>query len=85
MDGRVLSGTPEFVQGDEAAVYAFARELLEKRAVSDSAYQAVEGHLGKTGVVELVGILGYYGLISMTIIAFQVPVPTGSPEPFAAT
>jgi 4-carboxymuconolactone decarboxylase len=38
--------------------------------------------LGQRGVVELVGILGYYGLISMTIVAFEVPLPEGAPEPF---
>jgi len=33
-------------------------------------------------VVELVGILGYYGLISMTINAFEVPLPQGADQPF---
>ena len=32
--------------------------------------------------VELVGILGYYGLISMTINAFAVPLPDGAEDPF---
>ena len=84
--GRHLAGgrrsdphrrNPPFVEDDEAAVYAFARELVDGHAVSDSTYRAVEDRLGKTGIVELVGILGYYGLISMTIVAFQVPVPAG--------
>jgi 4-carboxymuconolactone decarboxylase len=29
-----------------------------------------------------VGILGYYTLISMTINAFEVPLPAGAPDPF---
>jgi len=33
-------------------------------------------------VVELVGILGYYGLISMTINTFEVPLPPGADQPF---
>lgn len=75
--------TPHFVHADEAAVHAFARELLEAREVSDATYREAERHLGRTGVVELVGILGYYGLISMTIVAFRVPLPEGAAEPFA--
>jgi 4-carboxymuconolactone decarboxylase len=75
--------TPSFAQGDEAAVYAFARELLEKRSVSEQVYRGATEHLGAKGVIELVGILGYYGLISMTIVAFEVPIPNGGPEPFA--
>ncbi len=38
--------------------------------------------LADRALVELVGILGYYTLISMTINAFQVPPPDGTPEPF---
>jgi 4-carboxymuconolactone decarboxylase len=35
-------------------------------------------------VVELVGILGYYSLVSMTINAFEVPPPEGAPQPFVS-
>ncbi|HEX5780055.1 MAG TPA: carboxymuconolactone decarboxylase family protein [Xanthobacteraceae bacterium] len=74
---------PKFSKGDEAALYAFTRELLEKRRVSDATYKRAVEELGELGAVELVGILGYYALISMTIVAFQVPLPEGEPEPFA--
>jgi len=73
---------PTFAQPDEAAVYAFAHELLTMREVSDATYQQALARLGKKGVVELTGILGYYGLISMTIKAFEVPLPSGTPDPF---
>lgn len=74
---------PSFTKADEAALYAFTRELLEKRRVSDATYKRAVAELGELGAVELVGILGYYALISMTIVAFEVPVPDGEPEPFA--
>ena len=76
-------GTPQFGKPDEAAVYAFAQDLVTRRRVSPSTYARAVDLLGTQAVVELVGILGYYGLISMTINAFEVPVPEGSPEPFA--
>ena len=60
-----------------------SRELLTTRRVSDATYAFAEKTLGRRGVVDLVGVLGYYGLISMTINAFEVPVPPGAPEPFA--
>lgn len=75
--------TPQFARADEAAVYDFVRELLEARAVTDGTYARARAALGAAGIVELVGILGYYALISMTIVAFQVPVPEGAAEPFA--
>jgi len=77
-----LGQKPDFAAADEAAVYAFARELLEQRGVSDATYARAVEQLGQQGVVDLVGILGYYALISMTIKAFEVPLPAGAPDPF---
>ncbi len=77
--------TPQFAHSDEAALYAFVRELLETRGVGEATFARAVEALGHQGVVELVGILGYYGLISMTIKAFEVAVPEGAPDPFAKT
>lgn len=73
---------PEFARTDEAALYDFACELLVKRRVSEATYARAAAELGSVGIVELVGILGYYALISMTIVAFKVPLPDGEPDPF---
>ena len=72
----------KFDREDERAVYEFARELWTKRRVSDATYRRIAEALGNESVVELVGILGYYGLISMTINVFEVPLPGGAAQPF---
>ncbi len=77
-----LGRAPKFAREDEQAVYQFSRELWNKRRVSDAAYRRLAGLLGANTVVELVAILGYYGLISMTINAFEVPLPEGADQPF---
>src|SRR5262249_18227886 len=61
--------TPELKRDDEAAVHAFARELIETRRVSEQTYARAVNLLGLKGVVELVGILGYYSLVSLTLNA----------------
>jgi 4-carboxymuconolactone decarboxylase len=73
---------PRFSHADEATVYTFARELLSSRCVTNETYAQAERALGPRGIVELVGILGYYALISMTIVAFELAVPPGIPDPF---
>ena len=78
-----LGKEPRFANADEAAVYAFSRELWTERRVSDATYRRTAQLLGDETTVELVGILGYYGLISMTINAFEVPLPLGVDQPFA--
>ena len=77
------TGRVPVLQRDEAAVYAFARELLAEHAVSDEAYAALETEVGPAGAVDLVGLLGYYSFICMTINAFRVPLPPGVADPFA--
>jgi 4-carboxymuconolactone decarboxylase len=77
-----LGKEPKFAREDEQAVYEFSRELWNKRRVSDAIYKRTTGLLGNNAVVELVAILGYYGLISMTINAFEVPLPQGADQPF---
>jgi 4-carboxymuconolactone decarboxylase len=77
-----LGKEPKFDREDEQAVYEFSRELWNKRRVSDAVYNRTAGLLGNNAVVELVAILGYYGLISMTINAFEVPLPQGADQPF---
>lgn len=74
---------PAFKNQDEEAVYGFAREVWETKRVSGETYRRALEVLGQTALIELVGILGYYGLISMTINAFEVAVPAGEAEPFA--
>jgi 4-carboxymuconolactone decarboxylase len=77
-----LGKEPKFAREDERAVYAFSRELWTKRRVSDATYRRTADLLGNETVIELVGILGYYGLISMTINTFEVPLPEGVAQPF---
>lgn len=64
---------PDFSDDDAAAVFDFAVELHLDRFVSDATFERARRQLGPQGVVDLVGICGYYTLISMTINAFQIP------------
>ena len=76
--GRVPKSAPR----DEMAIYAFAKELYAKRRVSSGTYNRVRKLLGDAGTVELVGILGYYAMVSMTLNTFRAPLPDGTPAPF---
>jgi len=88
LDPRIISAIAEkrdplpWMKDDERAVYAFARTLHETRNVDDATYAAALRQLGARGTVELVGLLGYYTLISMTLNVYEVPVPGGG-QPLA--
>ncbi|MDO9412386.1 MAG: carboxymuconolactone decarboxylase family protein [Pseudolabrys sp.] len=69
--GRLPKSAPK----DERAVYDFLQEIYKKRRVSDRNYKRVVDVLGDTATVELVGILGYYVMVSMTLNVFQMLPP----------
>jgi 4-carboxymuconolactone decarboxylase len=72
---------PSLADPKARAVYAVSRELHRRRSLSDETYALAEAALGRAALVDLVGILGYYTLVSMTLNAFRVPTPDGS-RPF---
>ena len=75
---------PSFDRDDERIVYEFATELVENRRVGGERYAAAIELLGESGTVELVGTLGYYTLVCMTLNAFEVPLGEGMEPPFGA-
>lgn len=69
--GRLPKSAPK----DERAIYDFIQELYKTRRVSDRTYKKVRTLLSDESMVELVGILGYYTLISITLNVFQMLPP----------
>ncbi len=77
--GRMPKSAPK----DERAIYAFVQELYKTRCVSDRTYKRVQKLIGDKATVELVGILGYYGLIAMTLNVFRMMPPEDAKLAFA--
>ncbi|MBM4411583.1 MAG: carboxymuconolactone decarboxylase family protein [Chloroflexi bacterium] len=76
--------TPAFRDDAERAVYTFVTEYFATNRVSDATYrQALAVLGGERGVTDLIGVVGYYGLVSMTLNVFDVGLPEGEPLPLA--
>jgi len=74
----IASGAPAPDQpADVAAVYGFCSELLQTRQVSDAAYAALVEQFGEAGVVDVMGTMSYYTLVSMSLNVDQYPLPDG--------
>lgn len=67
---------------DEQAVYDISRELMVIRNLSESTYQKYRLILGEKQMVDLVGVVGYYTFVAISINAFDVEIPDGSVNPF---
>jgi 4-carboxymuconolactone decarboxylase len=74
--------TPKLTKSDEQAIYDFASELITKRRVSDATFERAKTEIGLTSVIDLVGIIGYYSLVSVTLNAFEITLPDGEKLPF---
>jgi 4-carboxymuconolactone decarboxylase len=74
---------PRSAPKDERALYAFIRELYKTNRVSDRTYKRAHDFLGDAAMVEFVGILGYYALISMTLNVFRMMPPADADLAFA--
>ncbi len=64
--------TPIFADADDKVVFDFATELYDMKRVSDATYDAAVARFGHTVVVNLVGLLGYYALVAMTLNTFEM-------------
>ena len=59
----------------ENAVYAYTTELLARGRVGDRTFATAHSAVGDQGVVELTSLIGHYVHVSMTLNAFEVPLP----------
>jgi len=73
---------PGFSDPTDAAVHRFSVELLENHRVGEETFAALAEELSERERVELVFVLGYYALVSLTLNVFEVALPEGEPPPF---
>ncbi len=77
VDALAAGRRPPAMQADEETLYNFADELLRTKQVTDATFSAARDKLGERGVVDLVGVVGYYGLVSMVLNVDRYPLPPG--------
>ena len=76
VDTISLGKRPLFEKAEEQAVFDFAAEANILKNVSDITYKKLLDILGESAAIDIVGICGYYSLISMTLNVFKVPRDT---------
>ncbi len=69
---------PAEMTADETLVYDFVTQLQRQKQVGNAVYAAAVKRFGEQGVTDLVGLIGYYNLVSMTLNVAQVQPPVGA-------
>ena len=72
---------PANMKDDEATVYDFSTQLHRTRKVTDKTYKKGVELFGERGVMDLIGVNGYYTAVSMTLNVAEVPLPAGEKNP----
>jgi 4-carboxymuconolactone decarboxylase len=73
-------GQPPDMDPDETIVFEFCEELLNTRRVSDPTFQKTKDRFGERGIVDLIGVIGYYQLVSMLLNVDRHPLPEGASD-----
>ncbi len=68
---------PAGMDADEQIIYSFVTELLNNKGVSDATFKAARDRFTERGVVDMIGVMGYYHLVSMLLNVDRYPLPDG--------
>ncbi len=74
---------PPDMAEDEAVLYAMFTELHETKGVSNATYDEAVAQFGESGVIDAVGIIGYYSLLAMVMNTARTPLPAGVELPLS--
>jgi 4-carboxymuconolactone decarboxylase len=62
---------------DEEILYNLCTEIQRAKSVTDATYQRAVAKFGEQGVIDALGIQGYYTLLAMVLNTARTPVPGG--------
>jgi 4-carboxymuconolactone decarboxylase len=69
---------PEGMAEDEEIVYALFDEIQKNQSVADATYARAVGKIGEQGIIDVMGITGYYSLLAMVMNTARTPLPAGA-------
>jgi 4-carboxymuconolactone decarboxylase len=68
---------PERMAEDEEILYNFCTELHQNQSISDATYARALKAFGEQGIIDAIGISGYYTFLAMVLNTSRTPVPAG--------
>jgi 4-carboxymuconolactone decarboxylase len=78
----VRNRRPANMKPDEELVYDFSTALHREHFIDDELFQRALALLGERGVIDLIGVTGFYTAVSMVLNVAEIPLPPGVPSPW---
>jgi 4-carboxymuconolactone decarboxylase len=82
LDAVFAQRRPDFAPPEQLLAYEVATALQETRRLDEPLEAEAVRTFGEQGLVELIAVVGFYTLVSMTLNAFEIPVAPGQETPF---
>jgi 4-carboxymuconolactone decarboxylase len=77
VDAVAAGRRPERMADDEQSVYALWDEVQRTQGASDATYFRAVEKVGEQGVIDVLGITGYYTMLAMVMNTARTPLPDG--------
>ncbi|MEE8421606.1 MAG: carboxymuconolactone decarboxylase family protein [Dehalococcoidia bacterium] len=77
LDSVLAEQRPDDAPEEQGLLYDVCMFLHQERGLSRELYDRAVATFGEQGLVEIIGVIGYYATVSMTLNAFEVEVAPG--------
>lgn len=77
VDAIAAGRRPGGMDPDVETAYNFIAELLKTKQVSDATFAAAKDRFGEKGVVDMIGLSGWYSMVSMALNVDRYPLANG--------
>ena len=75
IDALLTGNDPKLTDPHERGVYEFAAALVSGAKLPDAKFAEIETVLGRTGIAEVLVLIGYYTSVSLAMKVHEVPIP----------
>lgn len=73
--------TPDFTHDDEAVCYEVSSALVNGQGLDDALWARANSAIGEEGINEVLGLIGLYTSVCLTMVAYKMPTKNGEPDP----
>jgi 4-carboxymuconolactone decarboxylase len=80
-DAIAQGSRPSDMSEDEEIAYEVVTEVLRLKRVSDPTYARAVAKFGEQGVIDMLGVVGYYNMLAIVMNTTRTALPAGVAEP----
>jgi 4-carboxymuconolactone decarboxylase len=77
VDAIQLNKRPNFKKEDEALIFDITKSILDTKGLTDELFKRAEDTIGKTSLLDLTAIIGYYCNVAIQLNVFEIPSDDG--------